>query len=147
MEVLRGRGPAVSLSAFDRRTEDPGAVPGLELRPDESRGIPAPAARGMSAQAVRLARAAEADLPEILELNRLIQPHLRRSLELLRWQYFETPAHDSRIYLAREPHTQALIASYGAVSQWLQVGSARTKGWMIQDVMTHPDHRGKGLLH
>ena len=101
----------------------------------------------MSAEAVSIARAAEADLPEILALNRLIQPHLKRSLELLLWQYFQTPARDSRIYLAREPQTKSLIASYGAVSQWLQVGSARVKGWMIQDVMTHPDYRGKGLLH
>jgi GNAT superfamily N-acetyltransferase len=87
------------------------------------------------------------DLPEILELMKLVQPHLSRSEALLDWQYFQSPGLFSKFYLLKVAGTGQLISTYGAVSQFARSSSKIVKTFMIQDVLTHPEHRGKGYLH
>lgn len=86
------------------------------------------------------------DSSEILELINHIQPDIPWSKEHLLWQYFETPAGPARLYGIKDPQGK-LIAFYAAVAQRIRMGSRRVAARMIQDVMTHPDYRGRGLLH
>ena len=85
------------------------------------------------------------DLPDILALMQLIQPHLPRTQELLNWQYFECPHGVSRLYGMRDQNK--LVAIYTGITNLVQVGSDLKTARMIQDVMTHPDYRGRGYLH
>ena len=98
-----------------------------------------------SAQVDKLAAGDRPGLESVLTLMQLIQPHLTRSLELLAWQYFETPAGPGHIYTLKKGNV--LAAVYCAATQRICVGDASFQGWMVQDVMTHPDHRGSGYLH
>jgi len=83
---------------------------------------------------------------QILELINHIQPDIPWSMEHLRWQYFKPPAGSARLYGIKGPQSK-LIAFYAAVAQMVRIGSRMVVGRMVQDVMTHPDHRGRGLLH
>jgi len=87
------------------------------------------------------------DLPEILKLMKLVQPHLKRTPELLYWQYFASQGAASKIYVLKDCDTKQLISTYCTVSQYLKIDDKKVLGWMIQDVLTHPEHRGKGYLH
>jgi hypothetical protein len=86
-----------------------------------------------------------AELNEILDLMNVVQPHIKRSLDLLRWQYFESPAGPGQIYLIEEQGKIATIVCAAAtkIQTENQVLSAR----ILQDGMTHPDYRRRGLFH
>ena len=74
-----------------------------------------------------------------------IQPQIIRSIELLQWQYLESPGGPGQIFTLWESET--LAAVYCAVAQRFQVGPIIFLGRMVQDVMTHPNYRGRGFLH
>ena len=93
----------------------------------------------------RLATGDGSGLDSVLALMRLVQPHLQRSRELLEWQYFRTPAGAGSVYVL---HSDGVLAAvYCAARQQIRVGDRAYPGWMVQDVMTHPDYRGRGYLH
>src|SRR5262249_50976617 len=81
---------------------------------------------------------------EILKLMQLVHPSVPRSMDLLRWQYF-TEDIPSCIYTARTQ--QRIVAIYCAVSACMTIAGEKKTAGMVQDVMTHPDFRGRGLLH
>lgn len=85
------------------------------------------------------------DDPEILALINLVQPHVPWSAEHFRWQFRGSPAGPARLYVAEE--AGRIVSLYSAVAHRVRVAGVMRTGLMIQDVMTHPDHRGKGYLH
>ena len=86
------------------------------------------------------------DTNSILELVNLIQPNIPWSKEYLEWQFFECPAGPSNIYGIKNLEGK-IVAIYCAIPKIIKVESKEIKGRMIQDVMTHPDYRGRGFLH
>ncbi|HEU4628917.1 MAG TPA: GNAT family N-acetyltransferase [Gemmatimonadaceae bacterium] len=90
-------------------------------------------------------RATPADEPALLALINLIQPHVPWNTAHLRWQFFEPPAGSARLYVVRDGGD--IISLYAAVPQRLRTPTGLAATWMIQDVMTRPDFRGRGLLH
>jgi len=88
----------------------------------------------------------ESDSDQILELVNLIQPHIPWNKQHLRWQYFESPGGNARLYGINNQQGQ-LISFYAAVAQISQIGNRLVTTRMVQDVMTHPDYRGRGFLH
>lgn len=72
-------------------------------------------------------------------------PHVRTSEEFLRWQFFDHPAGEARIYVIRD--RERIVSMYAAVRQRVLVGDRVRDARMIQDVMTLPDYRGRGCLH
>lgn len=85
------------------------------------------------------------ELTEILDLMSVVHPHLQRSLDWLRWQFFETPAGSGRIYLIKEQDKIVSICCARAVR--IQSGDQVVSGRLVQDVMTHPHFRGRGHCH
>lgn len=93
---------------------------------------------------VTLATAEDAD--DILALINVVQPHVPWTRAHLSWQFFETPAGPSLVYLLRDQGSR-LVALYAAVTQVARVAGREYPARMVQDVMTHPDYRGRGFLH
>lgn len=85
------------------------------------------------------------ELNEILELMNVVQPHIDRSLDLLRWQYFESPAGPGQIYLLKDNGEIATIICAAATK--IQAGTQVLPARILQDGMTHPDFRRRGLFH
>lgn len=83
---------------------------------------------------------------QILSLIRLVQPSLPWTIEYLEWQFYENPAGPARIYGFRNLEGD-LVALYAAVPQHVKDEDGVVIARMVQDVMTHPDYRGRGLLH
>lgn len=99
----------------------------------------------MNLDGVEVGRASAADEAGLLKLIGLVQPHVPWEPEHLRWQYFGLPAGAARLYVVRAG--SEIVALYAAVPQHLAVGGRARVAWMVQDVMTHPDYRGRGFLH
>ena len=90
-------------------------------------------------------RAGPADADALLALVNHIQPHVPWDRAHLDWQFFEPPEGAARLYVIRDD--ARIVALYAAVPQRLWTGSGSVPTWMVQDVMTHPDFRGQGILH
>ncbi|MDA8562819.1 GNAT family N-acetyltransferase [Mariniblastus sp.] len=93
---------------------------------------------------VRLAN--ENDIGNLLELINLIQPHVPWDEKILRWQFFDGPGGPARVYIVEVE--KRIVAQYVAVPYEINISIDEIAvAWMIQDVMTHPDFRGQGILH
>jgi hypothetical protein len=86
------------------------------------------------------------DANSILELINLVQPKIPWSHDYLEWQFFKCPDGPAIIYGIKNLEGK-LLAIYCAVAKKIQFYNKEIKGRMIQDVMTHPDYRGRGFLH
>ena len=86
------------------------------------------------------------DAASILELINVVQPGIPWTEKHLHWQFFDTPSGPSTLYLIRNS-VGKLVSLYCAVSQLIRVAGRVVPARMIQDVMTHPECRGKGFLH
>jgi Acetyltransferase (GNAT) domain len=85
------------------------------------------------------------DETALLALINLVQPHVPWTREHLYWQFFDSPVGPAKLYVIRDG--EVIVSLYAAIRQILEVDGQRFEGWMIQDVMTHPDFRGRGFLH
>ena len=85
------------------------------------------------------------DLTAVLTFMQHVQPQINRSIELLEWQYLESPAGPGQIFTLWDD--KILAAVYCAATQQVQVERAIFPARMVQDVMTHPHYRGRGFLH
>lgn len=85
------------------------------------------------------------EIDQVLALINVVQPNVPWSREYFDWQYFGNPAGAAKLYVARDGGH--VVSLYSAVLQRMQVSDRLMHGWMVQDVMTHPTHRGRGLLH
>ena len=86
------------------------------------------------------------DAASILGLINFVQPGIPWTEKHLNWQFFDTPSGPSILYLIRNSRGK-LVSLYSAVSQQIRVAGRNIPARMIQDVMTHPESRGKGFLH
>lgn len=93
-------------------------------------------------QIVSLGRRDTDDIVALLERG---MPHIARSREWFIWQYFATPGKSAQLYGVRE-HGD-LVSFYAAVATRVRVRGVVRSGRMIQDVVTHPDYRGRGYMH
>lgn len=85
------------------------------------------------------------DYSGILDLINLAQPHLPWTKEYFEWQFLNNPAGVARIWVAG--YQGQIVATYVAVCHKVTVRGKDFTGWMVQDVMTHPDFRGLGIMH
>jgi GNAT superfamily N-acetyltransferase len=94
---------------------------------------------------LELGRAGPENTDELLGLIGLVQPHVPWGREHLAWQFLRPPAGPARLYVARD--AGKIVSLYVAVVQRVRTGDQLARGCMIQDVMTDPAYRGRGLLH
>ena len=80
------------------------------------------------------------DVDEILRLINLVQPTTPWSREYLNWQYCQPSPGKPKIFTIF--CNDRLVSLYVAVMKKLRINVHTKEGFMIQDVMTHPDHRG-----
>ena len=85
------------------------------------------------------------DVNKIIELINLIQPQDPWSLEYFNWQYYNFESSNTLVFLIF--HQDILVSLYVAVTKKILFKGDVREGFMVQDVMTHPDHRGQGFLH
>jgi len=85
------------------------------------------------------------DANRILELINLIQPKTPWSNEHFMWQLFSDQSKGSKIYLILSD--EAVVSLYIAVKKKFYVHGEIKEGFVIQDVMTHPNFRGHGFLN
>ncbi|MFN2513769.1 MAG: GNAT family N-acetyltransferase [Pyrinomonadaceae bacterium] len=85
------------------------------------------------------------DEAALLGLINLVQPHVPWTRAHLYWQFFDLPAGPAKLYVIREG--AAIVSLYAAIPQILEVDGHLLEARMVQDVMTHPDFRGRGFLH
>jgi len=81
----------------------------------------------------------------MLDLINEIQPSLPWSAEHLRWQFFDNPAGDALLYAIEDGGR--LVSLYAAIPHWVDVSTSNHRAYMVQDVMTHGDYRGRGYLN
>ncbi len=84
-------------------------------------------------------------IKQVLALMHLIHPHVKRSQELLRWQYFAAPGAPGQIYALKD--TERIVSIYCTVPSVIQINGRRVKARRAQDLMTHPDYRNRGCMH
>jgi len=85
------------------------------------------------------------DRKSILDLINLVQPHLPWSKEYFEWQYLDNPAGKAKIWVAE--HNGNIVSNYVAVPHLFKVDQREGIAWMIQDILTHPDYRKRGIMH
>lgn len=101
---------------------------------------PTPLAPGLTAAEAR----PEDDAAIVAFINR-IQPHIPWTREHFDWQYRRSPAGPARLYVVRDG--SRVVSFYAAVAQRLRHQDEVLTARHVQDVMTDPDYRGRGLLH
>lgn len=86
------------------------------------------------------------DAAGVLKLINQIQPHLPWSREHFMWQYYGDLGEESTIlYLVLSG--ERVVSMFAAVKKRFCFRGELKDGYMIQEVMTHPDFRGpRGLL-
>jgi len=85
------------------------------------------------------------DEAALLALINLVQPHVPWTPAHLSWQFFDLPAGPAKLYVIRDK--EAIVSLYAAIPQFFEVDGHSLEARMVQDVMTHPDFRGRGFLH
>lgn len=89
--------------------------------------------------------AAEKDAPELAQLYAEFYPHLLWSEAYLKWQYFENPAGQARVLVAKIGNK--IIATYAMVPHMMKIRGRLKTGFRIQDALTRPEYRGYGIYH
>jgi hypothetical protein len=89
--------------------------------------------------------ATAADKSAILALINVIQPHIPWSAEHYDWQFARGPAGPAEIRVVECDDT--LVSLYVGTRKPLWVDGKIESGIMVQDVLTHPSYRGKGMLN
>ena len=84
------------------------------------------------------------DVNDILDLINLVQPKNPWSYEYLMWQYFSSYGH-ANLYLIT--NNDKIVSLYASIKKKIYVNGKTKDAFMIQDVITHPDFRGRGFLN
>jgi GNAT superfamily N-acetyltransferase len=69
-----------------------------------------------------------------------------KSIEFLRWQYFENPGARTYASFALEESSGRLVAVYGVCPIPVRIGGSVTLGGLSVNALTDPDYRGQGLF-
>jgi hypothetical protein len=86
-----------------------------------------------------------ADKSAILSLINLIQPHIPWSSEQYDWQFFQGPAGPAEVRIIEAD--DRVVSLYVGARKNLWMDGAVRRGIMVQDVLTHPEYRGRGFLN
>jgi len=89
--------------------------------------------------------ATAADKSAVLALINTIQPHIPWSAEQYDWQLARGPAGPARMLVVE--CDDFLVSLYVGTRKHLWVNGEIRPGIMVQDVLTHPSYRGKGMLN
>jgi hypothetical protein len=89
-------------------------------------------------------RATDDDEAELVALYRAVHPRSTFGEALYRWRYLDVPGGPAPIYVVRE--NGRIAAQIVLMPRDVTVSGDRRPGWLIVDVMTHPEHRGRGHL-
>ncbi|MEE8112037.1 MAG: GNAT family N-acetyltransferase, partial [Acidobacteriota bacterium] len=101
--------------------------------------------RDMAGPSLDYGLASQEDAPQLLELYQELYPGLGWTREHMAWQYFENPNGHARIWVARDG--DRIVAAYTAIPHRMSVHGKIAPGWRVQDVMTRPEYRGRGIYH
>ncbi len=82
---------------------------------------------------------------EILAFIKSIYPNHGWTSDKYDWQFLENPSGTATIFGARDG--EKLVSIYASIPHILYRKGNTLKAQMVQDVMTAPTHRGRGLLH
>jgi len=82
---------------------------------------------------------------ELLAIYQKFFPPLGWSPTYFRWQYYENPSGAAKVWVARE--RGSIVASYTAIPHRMYANGRVATGWRVQNVVTLPEHRGRGLYH
>jgi GNAT superfamily N-acetyltransferase len=93
---------------------------------------------------VTIKRATAADEAELVALYRAVHPGSSFGEALYRWRYRDVPGGPASIFVVRE--SGRIAAQLVLMPRDITVAGGRRPGWLIVDVMTHPEHRGRGHL-
>jgi len=94
---------------------------------------------------IRKRLATEADRKELLQLINKVQPHMPWSQEHFDWQYFRSPAGDSKIFILEQ--STVIAATCALVPHLFKLHDHEVTAWQLDTLITHPDFRGQGLMH
>lgn len=94
---------------------------------------------------ISIGQAQEDDYASVQRLINLVQPHAPWSDAHFQWQYLLNPSGKAKIWIAKEGNQ--VVASYAAVPHRIFANNTQDIAWMVQDVLTCPEFRGKGLMH
>jgi GNAT superfamily N-acetyltransferase len=89
--------------------------------------------------------AGPADKPAILALINVIQPHIPWSSEHYDWQFLQGPAGPAEVRIIEADGR--VVSLYVGTRKNLWVDGVVRRGIMVQDVLTHPEYRGRGFLN
>jgi hypothetical protein len=96
-------------------------------------------------QGIEVVELEESDCKRAIELINAVQPHIPWNEDHFHWQYFGRPGHQAKLFGAI--HQDKLVGFYAAIkNSFLFEGNIRD-AYMVQDVMTVKNFRGRGILH
>ena len=96
-------------------------------------------------QKYQVRQGTEKDAEAILGLINRIQPNDAWSLQHFNWQYQKVADANTLLYLIY--YNENLVSLYVAVPKNIRFNNTVREAYMVQDVMTDPEHRGQGFLH
>ena len=93
----------------------------------------------------RLRPAAADDAQAILQLINVVQPALSWSSQDYEWQLLDGPVGPARVRVVECDNR--IAALYVATRKRFRIDGRLVEACMVQDVMTHPEFRGRGFLN
>lgn len=96
-------------------------------------------------QDIEIVELEESDCKRAVELINSVQPHIPWNREHFLWQYFGRSGHRAKLFGA--VHQDDLVGFYAAVNNTFMIDSNIRDAYMVQDVMTAEEFRGRGILH
>ncbi|HXG87641.1 MAG TPA: GNAT family N-acetyltransferase [Vicinamibacterales bacterium] len=87
----------------------------------------------------------ERESAHVLAFYQTLYPQLGWTERTLKWQYFENPAGIAKVWVARDG--DRVVSTYAAVPHRVYADGRVGTGWRIQDVLTSPDYRGRGIYN
>jgi hypothetical protein len=96
-------------------------------------------------QDIEIVELEESDCKRVIGLINSVQPHIPWSEDHFYWQYFGRHGYRAKIFGAK--HQDELIGFYAAVKNTFLLEGNICDAYMVQDVMTAEDFRGRGILH
>jgi len=96
-------------------------------------------------QELEFALMEERDSAHVLALYQTLYPQLGWTERTLKWQYFENPAGVARVWVGRDG--DRVVSTYAAIPHRVYAHGQVSTGWRVQDVLTLPDYRGRGIYN
>ncbi|MFL2687477.1 MAG: GNAT family N-acetyltransferase [Alphaproteobacteria bacterium] len=92
---------------------------------------------------MKFSLADKADMVSLLSLIQALYPNLGWTKDYMEWHYFENPAGQAKVWMCQDQGRA--VGSVTAVPHRVWTRDRCTLGYRVQDVLTHPDYRGKSI--